>query len=1479
MESKNIVMSSDARGLEPNATVIASLLAHTEGPVWVRLFSRDIPPVDISSGRLRIEVISTPEDLRMVGRSPTHVHSAGAFDRLAAMKYCADWSRAVLFDYDQVVVGDPTELFEMPLHDSLAAVRLWPGVSLGTVGRWWDSDMMKGDWVDCSGYRFFHMAPVLNLAAIRESEAWERLVSFHKAGNMDEQAALCAACEDRVIGFDPKLNWFPTWNQIPTDAKILHFVREKKPWNNSELRGAPLWRKHETTWEELTCGLWNPLALSGGGVDRRWEELERVVAAARRPGQSQRVLEIGGWDFPRMLKRARKWMTSVNDCWTVLFRPHVDPVALGEAVLRFAGSVREIPGRTEILDGHPVEALAWMLTEEEGWEGMDAVILHAPRRGEDFLSEAFMAWKLLKPGGVMIIHPVAKRPGRVARKAFLRNLESFIHAVGDGMRDCRKSYHTMLVKAADSGQEISLGEATNRQEVVLFEGFFNRLNGLVAGLLLHGPGFKTRWAVNRHLPHRFEELFDRLSFSDVVNTIGPGYHKDNIDAARGALCYWYLPDTVTASRDEVAAAYRVVISRLKVPHRELGVRAGIHFRGEHRSARTNAVEFAQWCLTQLRSRGIDRCFVLADTSREEIGAILTGGGIEITWGKAPPLSKDLDRRDLDAIKEFIADALALAECETVLTSFDETTIVDPARAFGREVVAFSGSRAWSRCYFREREIRPQTYLSSPSPSVTDGKFGGSRPRILIADTFLSGRPNADWKEGYELCYAFRNLGIDCNVAGPGGHIPETRISEVAGEYGLVIITENYPNASGWKWWDWHKISTPKLFWAVDTHLVDYRPWIQHAEIDFVAFNNPDDMARYGLQESFSLPYAASARHHFEVDHPAPIRDVAFIGGMTQERRRLCDRFGIEHVTAFGPDYVKEMAATRICVNLSISYDLNAKYLEILASGAFMLTNPNPHFHRLLGGGDDVAAMFFHSEDELGEKLRYYLSHEDERAALAASMRSRIREFHCWENRAAEILRRVGWALPSIENRAAGQGTAAGGGLESEFEEILARLEWLRRHDRPQYLYGTHVEVLHSILASLKPAPDEVLLEVGGGQFSTRLLLSTRASVFTLEQGQNVPEEANRDWIQRLRKMYGGRSNWHLMDLPGTTAWRSMAYPTEILFCFVDGNGDCRKEMVEFMLERAVPVVAAHDSETASFRYDEISAPFGYSVHDFRGREVWTRVWSADLRVTAALDRRPDCVRVGSGGFVFMRGDGRIGNQLFQLAYGLYLKRVHGCKLLGSLHLLEGVEGVSAELVHGRSSGCEVVVREVDLGADPSIIDRLLASPEHSGILLEGYFQTYGHFELVEDELRGILGDAGKTDLLGVHVRRTDYVGTQFDAGLSPEYYAAGVRRLLDGSELKSGIVVFSDDPEWCRANLVPQLSAILPTRIHDGDAIEALRMMKSMAGMVIANSTFSWWGAWLAGCPTIHPPFWPPDKVPALGCSLHNWICLDLSKS
>lgn len=279
-------------------------------------------------------------------------------------------------------------------------------------------------------------------------------------------------------------------------------------------------------------------------------------------------------------------------------------------------------------------------------------------------------------------------------------------------------------------------------------------------------------------------------------------------------------------------------------------------------------------------------------------------------------------------------------------------------------------------------------------------------KILIADILLKGQSNEDWKEGYELSYAFKSLGHECDVMGKNGIISEFEIPKIANKYDLIIITENYPANSGWGWWDWASIKVPKVFWAIDTHLVNFLPWIQSCGIEHVAFNNPDDMIRYGLETSFWMPYAVSKKHHMIQYTGEKTRDTVFIGGLLPERKRICDKFGIECLNVYGPDYIREMQASKICFNLSMSYDINAKYFEILSSGSFMLTNYNANFHEYMDYNEDIEKMFYKTEDELGDKIKYYLSHEEEREEIAKRVKDYIYENHSWENRAKLILEYV-----------------------------------------------------------------------------------------------------------------------------------------------------------------------------------------------------------------------------------------------------------------------------------------------------------------------------------------------------------------------------------------------------------------------------------------------------------------------------------------
>jgi hypothetical protein len=282
-------------------------------------------------------------------------------------------------------------------------------------------------------------------------------------------------------------------------------------------------------------------------------------------------------------------------------------------------------------------------------------------------------------------------------------------------------------------------------------------------------------------------------------------------------------------------------------------------------------------------------------------------------------------------------------------------------------------------------------------------------RILIADRLLTGRPHADWKEGWELYYAFRNLGISASIAGPGCPMPEKDIPDVASLYDFVIIVDNYPQGA-WTWWDWAAIKIPKLFYAIDTHVKEFRAWVpgfvEMTKMDVVALNNPRDSSLFPGRKTFWLPYAAS--RNFGGDSVVQReRDVAFIGGPNKERTELFDSLGgVTTISAFGDDYLREMRKSRICLNLPISYDINAKYFEIPASGTFMLAKAHEELQSILH--KDMQEMFWKDEQDLKDKILYYLAHDSEREGLATSARKYILAEHSWENRAKLILSQMGF---------------------------------------------------------------------------------------------------------------------------------------------------------------------------------------------------------------------------------------------------------------------------------------------------------------------------------------------------------------------------------------------------------------------------------------------------------------------------------------
>lgn len=230
--------------------------------------------------------------------------------------------------------------------------------------------------------------------------------------------------------------------------------------------------------------------------------------------------------------------------------------------------------------------------------------------------------------------------------------------------------------------------------------------------------------------------------------------------------------------------------------------------------------------------------------------------------------------------------------------------------------------------------------------------------------------------------------------------------------------------------------------------------------------------------------------------------------------------------------------------------------------------------------------------------------------------------------------------------------------------------------------------------------------------------------------------------------------------------------------------------------------------------------------------------------------------------------GGLGNQLFEVATAYAYARDQGKEL---------VMDRSARSVGDRSTYFDSLLKWVkrleqtpqwtsyqEPGFAYQAIPRL-----HGHVRLQGYFQSAQYFDRYRNDLRDlIMGSDAKPDRsarhVSLHVRRGDYLNHPLHTVQPLDYYQRALQEVsgrLDSGPLD--VHVFSDDLPWCRAHL-PRLSVEAEfTFIEDGDEVEQLKAMAGSRHHVIANSSFSWWGAYLSrpegGSITVAPRQWFND--------------------
>jgi hypothetical protein len=272
--------------------------------------------------------------------------------------------------------------------------------------------------------------------------------------------------------------------------------------------------------------------------------------------------------------------------------------------------------------------------------------------------------------------------------------------------------------------------------------------------------------------------------------------------------------------------------------------------------------------------------------------------------------------------------------------------------------------------------------------------------------------------------------------------------------------------------------------------------------------------------------------------------------------------------------------------------------------------------------------------------------------------------------------------------------------------------------------------------------------------------------------------------------------------------------------------------------------------------------------------------------------------------------GGLGNQLFQYATARSLAHYHRTAVAFDLSLLSasapnitkrdyelaafGIAPVGAPLLdrlyrESKRPTYQMLVkpltqwlhpvteyREKSFRYDPDIWKKTSANTH-----LVGYFQSELYFKevralllrelmLIQPPLSSLAASIQSTVSVSLHIRRGDYVSNpnarQFHGLCSVQYYNKAVEYLA-GKVGDICLFIFSDDQVWAQNNLFFHHPTTFVQGHEAADSYKDMQLMSMCKHHIVANSSFSWWGAWLNPSPykiVIAPEYWFADKLAQL---------------
>lgn len=260
--------------------------------------------------------------------------------------------------------------------------------------------------------------------------------------------------------------------------------------------------------------------------------------------------------------------------------------------------------------------------------------------------------------------------------------------------------------------------------------------------------------------------------------------------------------------------------------------------------------------------------------------------------------------------------------------------------------------------------------------------------------------------------------------------------------------------------------------------------------------------------------------------------------------------------------------------------------------------------------------------------------------------------------------------------------------------------------------------------------------------------------------------------------------------------------------------------------------------------------------------------------------------------IIVKITGGLGNQLFQYAAGKRLASARNTELRLDTTGFETYKLHEYSLNHFKISAIEASkaeIEEIGLSSQEGLLTKFrkrlgYGLPRQEGIkyikddessfnpsilnlpdnvYLDGYWQSEKYFEDKEDLIRkeyvlkaplskeseNMSKEILDSDAVAIHLRRTDYITNQKNQSvyenLGLDYYHKALGELTK-KVAKPRLFIFSDDIGWVRENFQPSFDIAYMDFNGVERNYEDLYLMSLCKHHIIANSSFSWWGAWLS---------------------------------